>query len=136
MDSPLHKKNILNPNYQETGVAALPGIIDGHETIVVVEMFGTQMVQRAAAGSIFNPGSGAAVAGAESGGSSDVSTLQKFSDKMNLHLLFQNNSPTMIGWLVAFGFALVLVLIDIAALIHKKHETMFILPEKKIHPQY
>lgn len=43
MDSATHRKNILNPNYQEIGVAVGEGKIDGKETILTVQFFGTQM---------------------------------------------------------------------------------------------
>ena len=42
MDSPTHRKNILNPTYEEIGVAVSQGIIDGHMTTVAVQMFGTR----------------------------------------------------------------------------------------------
>ena len=40
MKSPTHKKNILNANYQEIGVAVAEGKIDGKSTTVAVQMFG------------------------------------------------------------------------------------------------
>ena len=42
MKSPLHKKNILNPEFREIGVAAIEGEFKGHKTIVVVQLFGTE----------------------------------------------------------------------------------------------
>jgi len=42
MDSLLHKKNILNPNYQEIGIAVLRDNFQGNETTLVVQFFGTQ----------------------------------------------------------------------------------------------
>lgn len=41
MDSSSHKKNILNPNYQEMGIAVLRGDFQGRETALVVQFFGT-----------------------------------------------------------------------------------------------
>ncbi|MDD5489853.1 MAG: CAP domain-containing protein [Candidatus Moranbacteria bacterium] len=41
MASPTHRANILNEKYKEIGVAAKEGVINGHETIVVVQMFGS-----------------------------------------------------------------------------------------------
>jgi hypothetical protein len=43
MNSTSHRKNILNPNYQEIGIAVGRGKIDGHDTILTVQMFGTQI---------------------------------------------------------------------------------------------
>ena len=42
MQSPTHRKNIVNPKYKELGVAVLHGEINGRETILLVEFFGTQ----------------------------------------------------------------------------------------------
>lgn len=43
MASPTHRKNILNPRYREIGIAIGEGKIDGKESIVTVQMFGTLM---------------------------------------------------------------------------------------------
>lgn len=40
MDSPTHRKNILNPEYLEIGVAVRRGFFDGKETTVTVQEFG------------------------------------------------------------------------------------------------
>lgn len=40
MASPSHRKNIINPDYQEIGVAVERGRFEGVETIVVVQLFG------------------------------------------------------------------------------------------------
>lgn len=42
MKSESHRKNILNSNYQEIGVAVEEGKIDGQSTTVVVQMFGSR----------------------------------------------------------------------------------------------
>jgi len=42
MDSSSHKENILNPNYQEIGIAVLRDNFQGNETTLVVQFFGTQ----------------------------------------------------------------------------------------------
>lgn len=41
MDSPLHRDNILKERYTEIGVAALEGVYKGHQTVYVVQLFGT-----------------------------------------------------------------------------------------------
>lgn len=41
MRSPTHKANIVNTRYQEIGIAVIDGILGGHETTLVVQMFGT-----------------------------------------------------------------------------------------------
>ncbi len=41
MNSPLHRKNILDSNFQEVGISAYSGDYNGRNTIFVVQMFGT-----------------------------------------------------------------------------------------------
>ena len=134
MDSESHRKNILNSEYEDTGVAVKQGVIDGHETIVVVQMFGSQMQDAIASSNIINgqKAIGASVAGMQTKNTKNVSDkVQEFSDQMNLNALFKNNTLTIIGWFTIFGIAIVLVLVDVAALIHKKHEPFFL--EHKTH---
>ena len=40
MNSPSHRANIVNPRYQEIGIAVVNGTLDGTETTLVVQMFG------------------------------------------------------------------------------------------------
>ncbi|MFH0969045.1 MAG: CAP domain-containing protein [Patescibacteria group bacterium] len=42
MNSPTHKKNILNTNYEEIGVAVGKGVIENNTVTVAVQTFGTQ----------------------------------------------------------------------------------------------
>ncbi len=41
MVSPTHKGNILNPKYQDIGMAVVEGVLNGQKTTLVVQMFGT-----------------------------------------------------------------------------------------------
>lgn len=41
MNSPSHRDNIVNPNYKEIGVAVVNGTLNGVETTLVVQVFGT-----------------------------------------------------------------------------------------------
>ncbi|NCN87702.1 MAG: hypothetical protein GW941_02285 [Candidatus Pacebacteria bacterium] len=41
MRSPTHKANIVNTRYQEIGIAVIDGVLGGHETTLVVQMFGS-----------------------------------------------------------------------------------------------
>ena len=43
MASPTHRKNILNPNYKEIGVAVARGKVEGENSIITVQLFGTRM---------------------------------------------------------------------------------------------
>lgn len=52
MRSATHRDNILDPNYQDIGVAILDGVIDGDSTTLVVQMFGAKpktLIEEAAA---------------------------------------------------------------------------------------
>ncbi|MDA3840527.1 MAG: CAP domain-containing protein [Patescibacteria group bacterium] len=42
MNSPSHKKNILNEKYTDIGVVVKRGVIDGKETNILVQLFGTE----------------------------------------------------------------------------------------------
>jgi hypothetical protein len=41
LDSPTHRANIMNSNFREIGVSVREGAIGGHQTIVVVQLFGS-----------------------------------------------------------------------------------------------
>ena len=41
MNSPAHRENILDPRYSEIGIATAVGMYEGHQTIFVVQEFGT-----------------------------------------------------------------------------------------------
>lgn len=41
MNSPTHRDNVLNSHYQETGLAVVNGTLNGVETTLVVQLFGT-----------------------------------------------------------------------------------------------
>lgn len=42
MDSATHRENILSAKYQETGIAVVNGVLNGVETTLTVQLFGTQ----------------------------------------------------------------------------------------------
>ena len=44
MNSPGHRQNILNDKYQEIGIAVVQGKVDGQNTTVVVQMFGSPKI--------------------------------------------------------------------------------------------
>lgn len=57
MESADHKKNILNPKYQEIGVAVEKGMIDNRLATVTVQLFGTREGAVAVLGQAANKGS-------------------------------------------------------------------------------
>ncbi len=46
MNSPGHRANIMNANFQEIGIGISKGMFNGHETTIVVQMFGTPISQK------------------------------------------------------------------------------------------
>lgn len=44
MNSPLHRENIMNGNYTETGVGTAHGAYQGYQTVYVVQLFGTPSI--------------------------------------------------------------------------------------------
>ena len=48
MNSPTHRENILNPNYQEIGIGVVEGSLLGADTTIVVQFFGTPLNETAA----------------------------------------------------------------------------------------
>ena len=50
MNSPSHRENILNPKYRDIGIAVVDGSLDGRETTLVVQMFGTRLSASAPSG--------------------------------------------------------------------------------------
>ncbi len=43
MNSPTHRANIINPKYQEIGIGVVNGVLNGTETTLVVQHFGTPL---------------------------------------------------------------------------------------------
>lgn len=56
MASPSHRDNLLSNRYQDIGVAVMDGTLDGHDTTLVVQMFGTRL-SAAARPQVGNPAS-------------------------------------------------------------------------------
>jgi hypothetical protein len=52
MDSPTHRANIMNGNYTEIGIGVAKGRFEGHNTVFVVQMFGTPAVANAVANTV------------------------------------------------------------------------------------
>lgn len=45
-NSPSHKANLLNSNFQDIGIAILTGEFEGAETTVVVQLFGSPLIEK------------------------------------------------------------------------------------------
>ncbi len=81
MASPTHRANVLNPAYQDVGVAVVDGQLQGHETTLVVAHYGTpaHAVARASAPVTVTPAVALAAAPAPAAASSlpkTVATVQ------------------------------------------------------------
>lgn len=50
--SPTHRKNLLNSHYQDIGIAVVDGTLEGRETTLVVQMFGTKLSAAPSVGSV------------------------------------------------------------------------------------
>lgn len=124
MESPSHRKNILNSDYQEIGVAVREGTINGHKTIVAVQMFGAKNIENSVSPVVSTNPQQATVAGAFE---NKNNLIGKKMSKIDFDLFYQTNKQTLNGWLIAFGIALTVVFVDIAALIHKRHAQLLIL---------
>src|SRR5690606_22355375 len=48
LNSPSHRENMLTAGYKDIGIAVLNGVLDGHETTLVVQLFGTPVTLAAA----------------------------------------------------------------------------------------
>jgi hypothetical protein len=46
MNSPGHRANIMNKSFQEIGIGISKGMYNGHQTTIVVQMFGTPIAQK------------------------------------------------------------------------------------------
>lgn len=44
MQSPLHRNNIINPNFKEVGIGVVKGKFAGRETTIAVEIFGSKRI--------------------------------------------------------------------------------------------
>ncbi len=42
MNSPTHRANVLSPKYSDIGFAIVPGVLEGEDTVLVVQMFGSR----------------------------------------------------------------------------------------------
>ena len=62
MDSPEHRKNMLDSRFRDVGFAVVPGILNGEQTMLVVALYGTP-VDSAVAGASTTPKALAAVDG-------------------------------------------------------------------------
>lgn len=46
MNSPSHRENILNPNYEDIGIGVVEGNLSGVDTTIIVQFFGTPLTSK------------------------------------------------------------------------------------------
>lgn len=125
MNSPTHKANILNPNYDEIGLAVAIGKIDGRETTLVVEHFGKSYVNPAAEqfakGSAANVGSVAGITEV-SGGESITVTFEKTPHSFGTSVVHYVQK----GFLVLLIFIIINLLLTIIVRIRVQHKPIIV----------
>ena len=75
MDSPTHRANILNGEYQEIGIGIAQGEYEGYETVYVVQLFGTPAISGGTASAPVANGDTVATATLEEGASPAVAGI-------------------------------------------------------------
>jgi hypothetical protein len=114
MNSPSHKKNILNSSYTDTGVSVGQGKIDGKPTILVVQLFATAQ---------------SVIAGNENNGisSENVTTGEKETvpSISRANIAITQRLPFLAFWVLLFG----LIIFDGLAIrklgLHKSKKHLF-----------
>lgn len=130
MESPLHRKNILNPEYKEIGVAVKSGTIDGRRTTVTVQEFGAQMAELTAQSSAAKKEllpSKSVVAGVSMRSpagpvSAPAAIYPTVSRQLRLGEIFADNKLTLAGWVSVFAVGILITMIDMTILAYKKHK--------------
>lgn len=127
MDSPLHRSNILNPEYKEIGVAVAKGEIEGRKTIITVQEFGAQAVLISQSQNVSKISSekkavaGVSVNNIQTPKTSFAANSSQSFNNIDLKKLFEENQLTFAGWLIAVALAIAMTLIDTVYVIFKKH---------------
>ena len=114
MNSPSHKKNILNENYTDTGVSVGQGKIDGKSTILIVQLFATPQ---------------SAIAGNENNGISSEKVMTGEKETVpsisRANIAITQRLPFLIFWVLLFG----LIIFDGLAIrklgLHKSKKHLF-----------
>lgn len=106
MDSPSHRENILNPKYQDIGLAIIDGKLEGRETTLVVQMFGTKLSAQPVLGN-----------------SSSTEISVKAAESSNLSVKAFSTTPFDVSRVVSIILLAVFVLVLVIDLIHlKRHK--------------
>lgn len=142
MKSPLHKKNIMNADYRETGIAVGKGTIEGHKTILVVEMFGSRVGAVGGAASIqqktvipanaeptkINGGFVGYVENAGIGASTRLDNLKNIS-------LLSRGQYLAVGWLASIVSLLAIGIVEVLSVWKRKQQVkpLFVVRSIAVH---
>lgn len=89
MNSPTHKENLLRSDYKDVGFAIVNGILNGEETTLVVQMFGSPLYDEATVAESAPPAQRVEVGQQESGSNVLANNSSTFySTYFNLNILF------------------------------------------------
>jgi uncharacterized protein YkwD len=99
MNSPLHRKNILDGKFTEIGIATARGVYNGQETVFVVQLFGRPLAraqttavgplpESAAPTEVFSP-----VAGAAQAGSAETLVLGEEENQVSEEIFISTVNP-------------------------------------------
>lgn len=114
MASPTHKENIVNPKYQEIGIAVVEGTLNGQKTTLVVQMFGTSQTSAAlpqvrVSGQDFEISK--EVAG-QSFGSINPQLIASIEPQKTVTPLFDPYQTLKFAGIAVLGFASLLLILD------------------------
>lgn len=109
MNSPSHKENIVNPNYQDVGIAVVEGVLQGQKTTLVVQMFGRSRIAPAIASKTDLTGSKVEVPTTGGEGSQVLNAAQNLASSKPLLDPFWAVKMVGIGLIVLVSF---LILMD------------------------
>lgn len=127
MDSELHRKNILNPEYLEIGVAIKKGVIDGQKTTIAVQMFGAKFPVAAASVAMTNPQLLKENIVPVATALKNDDKAKEFKGSIDFELFYQDNKLVVDAWLVALGIAIMITIPDLLAVFHKKQKQFTVL---------
>lgn len=116
MASPTHKDNILNSKYQEVGVAVVDGTLQGVQTTLVVQLFGTPAGAVGGLPKPLKPAPASAIG--EQAAYAFETVLTK--GKSTAPILFNPFSMTRTISIFILGFLMGAILIEVLVVRHKK----------------
>ncbi len=117
MNSPSHRDNILNANYQDIGVVAVEGVLQGQKTTLIVQMFGRSYGATAQAPQININGQQIVLPESELVAKEPLLAANSFAEKVILPQAYVD--PFSITKMVAMGligFVAILIVIDLIVL--------------------